>query len=129
VLSEEELAELPGREVLLLVNGDAPVEMTGWTLEDLDGNLFTFPEFTFAPNAWLRIWTLAAAEEEGDLESTTDLFWGLEAETLWQMESDTATLRNTLGEEISTCTWTAAEVEGGLMTCPVETLPELETDE
>ncbi|MGL4649602.1 MAG: lamin tail domain-containing protein, partial [Caldilineaceae bacterium] len=121
-LRADELAALPGREVLLIVNGDSAVDLTDWSLEDADGNLFLFPAFTLEPRAWLRVWTLAGEA------TTSDLFWGLDAEGLWQGRGDSATLRDSLGDEISVCAWEEEDVVDGWVLCDVETLPEGEEE-
>jgi hypothetical protein len=69
-------------------------DLSFWTLEDSDGRVFNFPEFTLAPGASVKVWT-----KEGTA-SATDLYWNCRG-AIWDNNGpDTAILKNHRGEVI-----------------------------
>ncbi|MHC3437675.1 DUF7282 domain-containing protein [Natrialbaceae archaeon A-gly3] len=77
---------------------DAPLEMSGWTVESENGqaddDLYTFPDgFTLEPDAAV---TLVTGEGE-DTEET--LHWGLE-QPVWDAAGDTVIVRDAAGEVV-----------------------------
>lgn len=84
--------DLAGEYVLLQNTGRLAVDMTGWTLRDEAGAVFTFPGFTLASGASVRVWVKAGAN------SATDLYWGRNG-AVWNNGGDTATLRDAGGIE------------------------------
>lgn len=74
-----EITEIVGRgditrEQVVLFNSGATVDVTGWTLQDTNGNVYTFPDgLLFFSNAPLRINTRA---DSGDEETPIVKFWG-----------------------------------------------------
>jgi hypothetical protein len=76
-------------EAVRILNTGSTVNVTGWTLSDLDGNVYTFEEQIMFSNSDLTINTRA-----GD-KTTIVLFWGLD-EAVWQ-PGDIVTLRDDEG--------------------------------
>ncbi|MCS6774323.1 MAG: lamin tail domain-containing protein, partial [Thermoflexales bacterium] len=61
------------REAVVLVNeGDAPVDLTGWTLSNPRGQTYTFGAVILMRNGFINVYTTRGAD------SPTDLFWNLD---------------------------------------------------
>jgi hypothetical protein len=57
-------------EYVRVVNsGGTAQDMTGWTLEDNDGHVYTFPSFTLGAGGAVQVWTKAGTN------SATHLYW------------------------------------------------------
>ncbi|TFH33450.1 MAG: LysM peptidoglycan-binding domain-containing protein [Anaerolineales bacterium] len=63
-------------EAVRLLNAGGEVSMAGWTLDDGQGQVFTFPDFTFYSTGAIDIHTRAGTN------TTIDLYWGLD-EAVW----------------------------------------------
>jgi hypothetical protein len=66
--------------------------MSGWTLRDLANATYTFPTFTLAAGAEVRVWTKSGADDGANL------FWNRGA-AVWNNSGDTAILRDAQGLE------------------------------
>lgn len=97
--------------VYVINEGDA-VNLEGWTLEDGDGNVFTFPQFTLGAGEGLRIWT--DDRENGP----NDVFMG-RTEQIWNNDADRATLRFP-GGDLATGSLCWFEAGGFPVACPDE---------
>ena len=88
----------PGDDVVgeyaVIRNGGSAVTMSGWTLRDLANNTFTFPAFTLAAGAEVRVWTRAGGND------TANLYWG-RSQAVWNNTGDTAILRDAGGTEVA----------------------------
>jgi hypothetical protein len=51
-------------------NGADPLVLTGWTLRDGDGNIFTFPLYSLPAGGTVQIHTVIGAD------TVSDLYWG-----------------------------------------------------
>lgn len=80
-------------EVVRLLNTGGTAHMEGWTLEDGEGHVFTFPDFTLH-NGAVSVHTRAGTN------TVIDLYWGL-PEPVWT-PGKTITLRDEGGEVQST---------------------------
>jgi phosphatidylserine/phosphatidylglycerophosphate/cardiolipin synthase-like enzyme len=69
----------------------AALDMTGWTLRDLANNTYTFPTFTLAAGATVKVWTNSGTND------SANLYWG-RSQAVWNNTGDTAFLRNAQGE-------------------------------
>ena len=79
--------------------GEEAVLMTGWTLQDASSNVYTFPTgFTLNPGASVRIYSGQAYNT--CTNSQTSLCW--KASSVWNDSGDTATLKDALGNIVST---------------------------
>jgi hypothetical protein len=78
--------------------GGLPVTMTGWTLRDITNHVYTFPPFTLAAGASVRVWTNSGKD------TSTNLYWGSSA-AIWNNTGDTAYLRNAQGTLIDEYTY------------------------
>jgi hypothetical protein len=107
----------PSDEFVVIANGATPQDLSGWTLENLDGVVYTFDAYSMAPDGYVRLWT-----GEG-VDRGAELYWGRDGEDLWQAEGGSATLRDAEGNIVSICTYTAAELIEGLRVCPVPIAP------
>ena len=85
--------DVQGEYVTLRNTGGSAVTMTSWTLRDLANNTYTFPAFTLAAGAEVRIWTRAGTDD------ARNLFWG-RTQAVWNNTGDTAILRDAGGTEI-----------------------------
>lgn len=72
--------------------------MMNWTLRDIANHVFTFPTFSLAPNATVRVWTKSGTN------TSTDLYWGSGA-AIWNNTGDTAYLRDSVGTPVDTYTY------------------------
>lgn len=91
--------EAPGNlalEAVRLLNPGGEVSMAGWTLDDGQGQVFTFPAFTFYSTGAIDVHT-----REGT-NTTIDLYWGL-GEAVWE-PGKTIFLRDAQGNLQSTFT-------------------------
>jgi hypothetical protein len=68
----------------------APLDMAGWTLRDVANNTYTFPAFSLATGASVRVWTNSGAND------AANLFWG-RSSAVWNNTGDTAYLRDAQG--------------------------------
>ncbi|RME42339.1 MAG: hypothetical protein D6791_17995 [Chloroflexi bacterium] len=99
-------------EWVYVKNEGKAVNLEGWTLEDGDGNVFTFPHFILGAGEGLRIWT--DARENGP----NDVFMG-RAEQIWNDDADRATLRFPNGD-LATGSLCWFEAGGFPVSCPDE---------
>lgn len=83
-------------EAVRLLNAGGEVSMAGWTMDDGQGNTFTFPDFTFYSTGAIDIHTQAGTN------TTIDLYWGLD-ESVWT-PGTTIYLRDSSGNLQSTFT-------------------------
>ena len=72
-------------------------DLTGWTIKDKTGYVYTFPEFTLKAGASVRVHTGSGAD------SQTDLYWD-RGWYVWNNTGDTAYLRNGSTTHDS-CSW------------------------
>lgn len=94
-----EYAGYQNEHVLIHNFGNADQDMTGWTLQDEDNHVYTFPAgFILRMGAEVRVWTKRGSDTE------LDLYWGL-GTGIWSSSGETATLTDAQGNEISTYTW------------------------
>jgi Lamin Tail Domain len=83
--------DLAGEFVLLQNTGGSEADLTGWTLADAAGNTYTFPAFSLAASAEVRVWVRTGANDAGNL------YWS-RAQPVWNNSGgDTAYLRDTGG--------------------------------
>lgn len=72
--------------------GTEPLNLTGWTVTDSDGNTFTFPDgFTLAPGEQVTLYTGSGTNTD------SALYWG-QASEVWNNGADMMTVRNAAGE-------------------------------
>lgn len=87
--------DVVGEYVMLRNTGGSAATMTGWTLRDLANNTYTFPAFTLAAGAEVRVWT-GAGPDDG-----ANLYWG-RGQAVWNNTGgDAAILRDSGGAEVS----------------------------
>ncbi len=87
-------------EYVQIVNsGSGAVDMTNWTLRDLANNTYTFPAFTLAGGATVRVWTNSGTNDGANL------YWG-RAQAVWNNTGDTAILRDAQGGEVNRYSYT-----------------------
>lgn len=91
VMYDPEGADAEGEEWIELYNtGTEPVNLTGWTLGDEDGNWFIFPSFTLNPGAYVVI-HYNATNTPAD-NTSTDLYTGVANQ--WTNTEDQVSLYN-----------------------------------
>ncbi len=83
-------------EVAQVVNQGPFVRLSGWTLSDEAGNVYTFPDFSLWGGGAVNVHTAAGSD------TTTDLYWG-QPEAVWDV-GEVATLRDADGTVIATYT-------------------------
>lgn len=84
--------ENPNGEWVEITNqGETALRLRGFTLKDEANHVYTFPEFSLAPGAAVRLLS-------GPGQNTnTELYWGLVGESVWNNDGDTAFLRDVHG--------------------------------
>ena len=78
--------------VLIRNDGAGAPDMSGWTLCDLLPNIYSFPAFTLAAGAEVRVWTTSGADDGANL------FWN-RGTAVWNNGGDTAILSDAHGVE------------------------------
>jgi lamin tail-like protein len=82
----------PNDETILLLNGSsAALDMTGWTLRDTRGHVYTFGAFTLPPDGQVTLYTGKGTD------SATARYWGQSAGFLDNTGPETITLRDAAG--------------------------------
>ena len=94
VLADPSGIDADGEYVRIRNDGASTVTMTGWTLRDLANATFTFPTFTLAPGAEVRVWVRSGVND------ATNLYWG-RGSAVWNNDGDTAILRDASGVEVA----------------------------
>ena len=83
-------AGIPSSEMLVIRNtGQSEANLTGWTLQDQQSNVYTFKEVTILPGGAIQLHTAPGAN------SLIDLYWGLSA-SVWS-SGETASLIDAQG--------------------------------
>lgn len=80
--------------VTVLNRGAQGVALQGWTLEDEDGHVYTFPNLFLWRSGTVLVHTAAGSD------SATDLYWGL-TEPVWDKPSEKVVLRDAQGSVVS----------------------------
>ncbi len=82
----------PNDETVVIVNGSsAPLDMTGWTLRDTRGHLYTFGAFTLPVDGQVTLFTGKGTD------SATKRYWGQSSGVLDNTGPETLTLRDVSG--------------------------------
>lgn len=82
-------------EVIFIFNSGRAVRMEGWTLTDVQGSVYTFPNLFLGTGGSVRVHTSSGSN------SATDLYWGQDA-PVWGEPGDVATLRDESGLIVAT---------------------------
>ena len=86
--------------------GSADEDMTGWTLENGDGDTYTFPDgFTLTAGGTVRVHTGTGTDSSTD----GDLYWGA-ATFRWDNDADTAALYDDGGSLVRETSWSLPDV-------------------
>jgi micrococcal nuclease len=89
--------ENPNGEWIEIANqGGEPVQMAAYTLKDEANHIYTFDDFTAAPGMTFRLYS----GQGGD--GPTELYWGLNGESIWNNGGDAAFLRDADGNLVDT---------------------------
>ena len=72
------------------------MRLTGWTLSDKEGNVYTFPDFSLWGGGAINVHTTSGTN------TVTDLYWG-QPNAVWNA-GDQVTLSDTSGTVIATVT-------------------------
>ena len=83
-------------EMVIIQNVGSRVNMKGWTLADLNGNLYVFPDFVLEVNAGVRV------HSDTGFDTGADLYWG-RTSSVWD-SNDTATLKDRNGVVVDSYT-------------------------
>jgi len=83
-------------EKITIVNLGEVVDLTGWTLSDEQGNVYTFPTLNLFQSGAISIHTALGRD------TVTDLYWG-QSGAMWQ-SGETATLKDPQGRAHTTFT-------------------------
>ncbi|OAN36288.1 hypothetical protein A6A03_05915 [Chloroflexus islandicus] len=93
--------DLEGEFVVITNASHEPVDLTGWMLIDEGAkHSYTFPAFTLAGGAEVKLWTKAGVND------ANNLYWG-SRRPIWNNTGDTAILRDANGNLISRYTYAA----------------------
>lgn len=94
-------SDLEGEFVVITNASHEPVDLTGWTLVDEgDKHTYTFPAFTLAGGAEVKLWTKSGTDD------ATNLYWGARR-PIWNNTGDSAILRDANGNLVSRYTYAA----------------------
>lgn len=69
--------ELAQERVVIRQNGEGVADLQGWRIEDEDGNVFAFPQFSLFKGGAITVFT------KGGTNSVVELYWGLGA-AIWE---------------------------------------------
>ena len=81
-------------EVVIVGNQGGVASLEGWTLSDVEGNIFTFPALTLFTGAQVRVHSTVGSNTPGDL------YWG-RTEPAWN-GGELITLRDVAGSVVNT---------------------------
>lgn len=84
--------DVQGEYVVIRNTGGSAADLAGWTLRDLANNAYTFPSFSLAVEAEVRVWTRTGGND------AANLFWG-RTQAVWNNTGDAAILRDAAGVE------------------------------
>lgn len=91
--------DLDGEYVLVRNATERAVDLIGWTITDGDvKHTFTFPAFTLAPGAEVKVWS------KGGVADGANLYWGNRG-AIWNNTGDTGTLTDASGAVVSSYTY------------------------
>lgn len=91
-------ADLESELAVVGNQGEASVDVAGWTLSDAEGNSFAFPPGTvLAAHEVLVVWTGSGVSD------SRNLYWG-RIEGVWDT-ADAATLRDAAGRLVHVLQW------------------------
>lgn len=89
--------ENPNGEWVEIANqGNAPVDMTGYTLKDEANHIYTFADYEIGAGQRFKLFT--GPGNDTDVE----LYWGFRGESVWNNDSDVAFLRDPQGGLVDT---------------------------
>lgn len=94
IVSVEKLGDVTAEGVSLRNEGATISAMAGWTLTDVEGNIYTFKEGVFFSNALISIYTRSGTD------TPLVRYWGLDR-PVWNA-GDVITLKNERGQVIAT---------------------------
>ncbi len=83
------IGDLKDEYVLIKSTGDGELDLTGWRLDDGNGNVYKFPSITLFKGGAVQVHTAAG------INSVVDLYWGRDA-AVWQ-EGKIVTLADSQG--------------------------------
>ena len=78
------------------------ITLTGWTLRDTAGHVYTFGTYTIRAHGNVKIHTGRGTNTQ------TDRYWGRRA-YVWNNDGDRATLRNRAGTVIDRCSYSGGD--------------------
>jgi hypothetical protein len=78
--------------------GQQTRQLRGWTLRDISGHVFDFPQFRLRPGTTVTVHT------DHGRRTQHDLYWGMD-DYAWNDSGDRATLRNRGGRLVDRCRW------------------------
>ncbi len=97
-------ATLDGEYVDLANDGASSVDLSGWTMENEEGQTYSFPSgFTLAAGDTVRVHTGSGSD------SGSDLYWGASS-FRWDTDADTCTVRDGDGDVAADHSWEVPDV-------------------
>ena len=78
------------------------ITLTGWTLRDTAGHVYTFGTYTIRAHGYVKIHTGRGTNTQ------TDRYWGRRA-YVWNNDGDRATLKNRNGTVIDRCSYSGGD--------------------
>ena len=86
ILSVSGAGALGSESVLLQNNGLEPIILTGWTLKNVEGSSYIFPQLTLYPGGTVQV------HSGSGTDTAADLYWGLSS-PVWKSGELVASLR------------------------------------
>lgn len=85
-------------------DGSSDLDLTGWTMENEEGETYTFPDgFTLAAGSTVRVHTGSGTD------SSSDLYWG-SSMFRWDNDADRCTIYDADGDLAQDASWSVADV-------------------
>lgn len=103
IVFDPEGDDATGEHLTFANTGNAPVDLTGWTLSDSHGHRYTFPTATLPTNGTGTIKATTGTDTTTGTPLILHAGWG----AVWNNSGDTATLRDPNGTLVDTCTYTS----------------------
>lgn len=102
--------DAPGHDTALNVNGEyvvvrniggTPYNVTGWTVRNRAGDVYTFPAYVIPAGSYAVVRTGVG------VDTPITRYWGL-TRHVWGNDADAATLRSAVNATIDVCRWASA---------------------
>jgi hypothetical protein len=95
--------DLAGELIEIANVGGQGQQLHNWTLVDVAGHTFTFPDLTLSPGGAVRVWV------KSGVNTPADIYWGFQA-PVWNNDGDTAYLYDAAGGLQDSCSYAGGDI-------------------